>query len=97
MANKRTRRVQAKPGQLVAAWGRAGEEGRGERPDIQYAWGGAGASKPDGRILCNALEGAKVFDGKTLCAELEVRGYDLTTLRFSIERKAIAAEGGADG
>ena len=85
---KRIPRIAAKPGQLVAAWGRG--EDRGDSPAIQYAWGGAGAGKPDGRILCNAIEECGVFMGRTLAQELEARGYDITTLRFSISRKTDA-------
>jgi hypothetical protein len=84
-AKKRIRTVSAKPGHLVAAWGRGDDRGS---PAIHYAYGGEGASKPDARILCNALEEVSVFAGKSLAVELEARGYDITTLRFSIQRKA---------
>lgn len=83
MKPRRYRAPQAKPGQLVAGYGKI--EPRGQ-PSVCYAWGGAGACSADGRILSNALEGAPVFDGKTLVEELEARGYDLSTLRFSIEK-----------
>lgn len=83
------RHIRAKPGELIAAFGTAE---RGDRPDIQYAWGGGGASKSDGRILCNALEEVKVFNGKTLREELTDRGYDISTLRFSIKAHPRAAE-----
>lgn len=75
----------AKPGQLIARFGR---EYGGGRPDLLYAYGGGGASKPDSRILMNALEEAKIFEDRSLRQELELRGYDITTLRFSIERAA---------
>jgi hypothetical protein len=79
---KRWRVVRAKHGELRASYGR-GEYG--SDIDIQYAWGG-GASKPDARILCNALEEYPVYDGRSLVKELEARGYDIATLRFSIQR-----------
>jgi hypothetical protein len=81
MSRKRIRVPKAKPGELIACWGRPD---RGEDPDLVYAWGGKGADSSDGRILSNALENAVVFDGRTLKQELMARGYDITTLRFSI-------------
>ena len=87
MARKRILVPAAKPGQLVAKWGRPDP---GERPDVCYVWGGQGASSPDARVLSYALEVAPVHMGKTLRQELETRGYDLTTLRFSIQRKDAA-------
>ena len=81
---KRIRIPTAKPGELKACYGRAE---RGDTPDLCYVWGGEGAASADGRVLSQALEGAEVFDGKNLRQELEARGYDLTTLRFSIQQK----------
>lgn len=83
---KRWRRVQAKPGQLVARYGRDAD---GQGPDIVYGTGGHGTSMSDGRILFRALGDIIVHDGKTLVQELVARGYDVTTLRFSIELKAV--------
>lgn len=74
----------AKPGQLIAKWGRPSH---GELPDLSYAWGASGAAKSDARILSSAFEECDVFDGKSLRTELEARGYDITTLRFSISQK----------
>lgn len=79
---KRWRMPKAKPGQLIAQYGR---EDRHNYPDLLYAWGGSGASKPDSRVLMAALEETPVFEGRSLRKELEARGYDITTLRFSIE------------
>jgi hypothetical protein len=82
-----TKRVyvpQAKPGELIARWGRPGPR---EKPDLVYAWGADGACKSDGRILSEALERIDVMEGRGLRAELEARGYDITTLRFSIQKK----------
>lgn len=80
---KRWRTPTAKPGELKAQYGRVDGS-----LDIAYCWGGGGAQSPDGRILSNALEGAHIHGGKTLCEELIARGYDITTLRFSIQQKA---------
>ena len=84
---KRNPMVRARSGEIVGAWGRAGDVGRGETADLQYAWGGAGAAKSDARILCQALEELPLLSGQTLRQELAERGYDLTTLRFTIRMK----------
>ena len=82
---KRYRRIEAKRGELRAGYGRLE---RGDRPCVVYAWG-PGTGKPDSRILCNALEENPVYGGKTLVQELEARGYDLDTLKFTIQMKQV--------
>jgi hypothetical protein len=42
---------------------------------------------PTGGMLSYYFEGMKWPDDKHMAAELESRGYDLTTLRFSIRKK----------
>lgn len=79
---KRWRQPSAKPRQLKAQYGK---EQHSDRPELLYVWGGAGASSPDARVLGRALEDVPVFDGKPLTQVLIDRGYDITTLRFSIE------------
>ena len=79
--DKRVRTPKAKPGQLLACWGRPGS---GQDPDLVYAWGGKGADKSDSRVVMSALEELKTSSGLGLRAELESRGYDITTLKFSI-------------
>ena len=79
----RNRMITAKPGQLVAAYGR---DDCGNI-DLQYAWGGGGAQKPDARVLSFAIEGVLVFDGKCLRDVLIERGYDITTLKISVALK----------
>lgn len=86
---KRLRPPVTKPGQLRAYWGRSEP---GAKPTVIYTWGAGGACKADGRILMTALEEAKVFGGKSLVQELEARGYDLSTLRFTIEMKKDGGE-----
>lgn len=78
----------AKPGELKAGWSRR------ER-DILFDWGGQGATKADSHVLHSALCTTFPAD-RSLVAELEARGYDISTLRFSIRRKAasIQTEGG---
>lgn len=86
MKAKRWHSPQAKPGELIARWGRV--DRYDPKPTLVYAWGAHGASKPDSRCLMAALEEADILDGKSLRAVLEERGYDITTLRFSICQKA---------
>lgn len=86
---KRYRSVKAKPGELKASFGKAD---RWDSPAIQYAWGGEGAAKADGRVLCCALEEAIVYDGKTLAQVLTERGYDIGTLRFTIQHASTQVE-----
>lgn len=80
--SKRYRLVSAKPGQIKAAFGR---DDCGNI-DLQYAWGGSGAQKPDARVLSSAIEEAPVFEGKCLREVLTDRGYDITTLKISVSR-----------
>ena len=81
---KRIHTLHSKPGQLKSGWGRPGPR---EEPDLLYAWGAGGADKTDGRILSTAFEELKNSFGRSLREELEYRGYDLTTLKFSIQQK----------
>ena len=83
MRRKRKRTLRAKPGELIAYFGYA----EGDGPDICAAYGAAGAQKADGRILLEALS-AKVYGDRPLWKELEARGYDLDTLKFTIRQKA---------
>lgn len=90
---KRVRTPKAKPGQLVVAWGRVD---RHSAPCIVYAYPDRDG-KCDSRVLCEALEGDRYRPsltlpgytvGKSLLQELDERGYDLTTLRLTISRRA---------
>jgi len=82
---KRYRQISAKPGQLIAAFGRDGVSGN--KPDLIYSWGGQGAGRSDTRLLMRAFEELEVFEGRTLRQELSARGYDIESLRFSVRRK----------
>lgn len=64
-------------GALVAWWNKR------ER-DLSIAWD---RFPPDGHMLFGVLDFIAGPSGKTFRQELEDRGYDITTLRFSIERK----------
>jgi len=83
MGRKRYRVFSAKRGQILARYGRAESY---DDPDLCYAWGNRDL-RPDTRVLMTAFEEIPVFEGRTLRQELEARGYDITTLRFSVERK----------
>lgn len=82
---KRLRKVEAKPGELKAAYGK---NDSGDA-DLQYAWGGKGVGKWDAHLLAYALQGTAVHEGRTLVQELEERGFDVTTLKFSIRKKVV--------
>jgi hypothetical protein len=47
------------------------------------------ASSSTGGMLALAFEGVDIGYGRSLAAELESRGYDLTTLRFCIRKKPL--------
>lgn len=93
---RRWRSPIAKPGEVKIAYGRAS---RHDAPDICAAWGGHGADKPDARTIMHALTERRMVpafpslefeERPSLVEELEARGYDITTLRFTIQRKAPA-------
>lgn len=74
----------AKPGEQKVSWGRPGA---GQEPAVCYCWGGKGADKSDSRLLCMALEDTPIYEGRSLVEELERRGYDITTLKVTIQMK----------
>lgn len=92
MAKKRYRTPQAKPGELRVVYGKAD---RWSMPDVVYAWG-EGVQGADGRLAHYAFaterltlkfpEGGTEWEPSFL-KELETRGYDLSTLRFSIQKR----------
>lgn len=89
---KRLRRPKLKDGELRVYWGRLD----GDSPDIIYEWKGESTMKSDSRMLHYYI-GNKRVDAfaKPLFSKMEPsfiealqsRGYDLTTLRFSIMKK----------
>lgn len=100
MAKKRWRIPKAKPGELAVKFGKPGRWNR--TPDVVYCWG-PGVHHGDGSLLYyffgvdrmemnyeasyNASFYERIKYAPSLLKELEARGYDLTTLRFSIEKK----------
>lgn len=71
--------TQVKPGELRMQWSRSAS-------DLAVA-GGEGIPKIDAGLLFTAFAMTPIAGGKTLWGQLEERGYDITTLRFSIRRK----------
>lgn len=85
---KRLRAPKAKPGQLKAQWGKV--DGM---VDLCYAWGD-GVSKSDGHFLNTILTSQRYHPigdswSSGFIDEMTSRGYDITTLKFSIEKKKI--------
>lgn len=78
--SKRWRAPTAKNGELLVKYGKS----EGEL-DLFYCYNGVGM-KPDSRVLMNAIERVEVFDGKSLKDVLTDRGYDITTLKFTIRK-----------
>ena len=79
------------PRTLEASWGC---DSAGETPDIVVCWG-EGCRKGDAGFLANALTGQRYLPSlmedrryevaPSIVAELTKRGYDIKTLRFSIQ------------
>ena len=84
---KRYRTPKMKPGHLMAQYGKLPHDS----PDLIFTWG-PGCHKGDASLLhyvfCmkqyNPVTGK--FDDRSFVDELQSRGYDITTLRFSIEK-----------
>jgi hypothetical protein len=90
---KRLRKPKLKEGELRAYWGRLPHES----PDVVLAWQGAPSMRGDVHLLHQALCArhpdpfAKPLFSKmepSFVEELKARGYDITTLKFSIQKLA---------
>jgi len=94
---KRFRRPKLKDGELRVYWGKLPHDA----PDVIYSWQGDRSMKRDSALLCYHF-GSKHPDphvrpifskmNPSLLEDLEARGYDITTLRFSIMKKTANAE-----
>lgn len=84
MARRRWRKVGAKPLQLVAGYGTDGSGTVGKAGDLVFAWGD-GIPSADAWLLNHHLARGN-GPRKSLTDELIERGYDITTLRFSISK-----------
>jgi hypothetical protein len=76
------RRQKARPGELRVTYGRL----EGDAPDVVFARG-EGVGKPDGHLMCWYFTRA-TDDLLPLAQELERRGYDLSTMVFSIMKRS---------
>jgi hypothetical protein len=88
MANK-----PGKPGVLSARWSKKAEYGynHGRRGDIEYNWGD-GCSRADGALLHDTFSHAKNCLDSTFVDEITARGYDITTLRFTIKKSPLSRD-----
>ena len=91
---KRFRSPKLKDGELRVHWGKL----PGDTPDVIYSCQGDSSMNRDCRLLHNILATKKpdlfakpLFSkmNPSLLEELESRGYDITTLRFSIMKRKI--------
>jgi len=81
------RAPKAKAGELLVKFGKFEGE-----VDLFYCFpANELGMKRDSRLLSMAFENTEMFDGKTLRKLLEERGYDITTFKFSILKKASEA------
>jgi len=89
---KRFRKPKLKDGELRVYWGKVPHE----NPDIVLAWQGNPLMKRDTNMLHSFLCSKNpdpfakpLFSvmNPSMIEELEARGYDLTTLKFSIMKK----------
>lgn len=88
----RWRSPKAKPGELKLVYRKLPDE----NPDICTVWGdGAGHNGADSALLFNVFCNKRTrFDSKILdpsfVDELKERGYDITTIKFSIQKKSVS-------
>ena len=91
---KRLRKPNLKDGELRVYWGR---EPHDSTPDVMFAWQGERAMKRDASLLHYHLASKRpdlsaqpLFSKMipSLIEELDARGYDLKTLKFSIRKRA---------
>ena len=96
---KRLRRPKLKDGELRMYWGR---EDHDRTPDVILAWQGNRMMKRDTAMLHYHMCSKRPNPFKqplwsemlpSMIEELEERGYDITTLKFSIMKKQTAATG----
>ena len=89
---KRLRKPKLKDGELRVYWGRLPHDS----PDIIYAWQGDPEMRRDTRLL-HVVFGCETPDpfeqplfskmNPSFIKELELRGYDISTIKFSIMKK----------
>lgn len=88
---KRFGAPRAKKGELKLQWGKLPDS----KPDICTVWGdGAGHNGADSHLLMNYLCNKRPYYMEpkmdlSLIEELEARGYDISTIKFSIQKKTV--------
>lgn len=95
---KRFRTPKLKNGEMRVYWGKLPRD----EPDVIFSWQGDSSMKRDSALLHYHMGSRHpdptvqpVFSKMrpSLIEELEARGYDITTLRFSIMKKQADGEG----
>lgn len=93
VTRKRMGQPRKTPGVLKLQWGKL----RHDAPDFIVAWG-AGCHSADAGLLLHMITGQRPFSSVSGCEglyaaslakELEKRGYDITTIKFSIKKKGV--------
>lgn len=79
---RRKRPIAMKDGQLSASYGYLPDE---DGEDL-YFTNGPGCHRGDAALLAFSFESVPVYDGKGLRKVLVERGYDIKTLRFTIDK-----------
>ncbi len=82
---KRFRTPKLKDGELRVYWGKLPHDS----PDVVFSWQGDRSMKRDTALLCYLFSKREPGTGRSLMEEMEARGYDITTLRFSIMKKPV--------
>ena len=72
-----------KDGELSASYGYLADE---DGENVYYT-NGPGCHKADAAVLAFSFENVPVHEGMSLRKVLEKRGYDIKTLRFSIQKR----------
>ena len=84
---KRCRIPKPKPGELRIYWGKAESY---DSPQVCYSWGD-GCSSADARLIDNMLkrEFRRADGSRDSCIQDELvrRGYDLSTIKFSVSKE----------
>lgn len=79
---KRFRTPKAKEGELLVKYGQE----HGDR-DLFYCWPeNECGMRHDSRLVMHALERCDIFGDGSLRKQLEERGYDITSLKFTIRK-----------
>ena len=86
----------AEEGELIAEWGKRMPENT--RAELCYSWQNNDGMNADRWLIKNMLT-MRQYDSngkesKMIIEELDARGYDLTTLHFSVSKASEGAEAG---